>query len=88
MIRGANPAPGAWTKLNGKTVQIFDCAKVAAKAGAKPGEVTEIGGDSFTVACNGGQIAVKRVKPADGPKQKASDFVASSGLKAGTVLGS
>jgi methionyl-tRNA formyltransferase len=88
LIRGANPAPGAWTKLNGKTVQIFDCAKVAAKPGAKPGEVTEITADGFTVACNGGQIAVKRVKPADGPKQKASDFVASSGLKAGTVLGS
>ena len=53
----------------------------------KPGTVTEITADAIVVACNGGQIAVKRVKPADGPKQKAADFVASSGLKAGTLLG-
>jgi methionyl-tRNA formyltransferase len=87
LIRGANPAPGAWTKFNGKALQIFDSAKVAAKGGAKPGTVTEITADAIVVACNGGQIAVKRVKPADGPKQKAADFVASSGIKVGTTLG-
>ena len=25
LIRGCNPAPGAWTTLNGKKLQIFDC---------------------------------------------------------------
>ena len=86
LIRGANPAPGAWTKFNGKALQIFDSAKLPAKGGARPGTVTEITAEGFVVACNGGQIAVKRVKPADGPKQKAADFVASSGLKAGTTV--
>lgn len=87
LIRGANPAPGAWTKFNGKVLQIFDAAKAPAKPGAKPGEVTEITADGFTVACSDGQIAVKRVKAADAPKQKAAEFVAASGLKAGTKLG-
>ena len=26
LIRGANPQPGAWTRFNGKTLQIFDCS--------------------------------------------------------------
>ena len=29
LIRGCNPAPGAWTTLNGKKVQIFDARKHA-----------------------------------------------------------
>ena len=28
LIRGCNPAPGAWTTLNGKKLQIFDARKV------------------------------------------------------------
>ena len=27
LIRGCNPAPGAWTTFNGKKLQIFDCAQ-------------------------------------------------------------
>src|SRR5262249_21737617 len=27
LIRGCNPAPGAWTTLNGKKLQLFDCRK-------------------------------------------------------------
>ena len=28
LIRGCNPAPGAWTTLNGKKLQIFDAKKI------------------------------------------------------------
>ena len=27
LIRGCNPAPGAWTTLNGKKLQLFDAAR-------------------------------------------------------------
>ena len=29
LIRGCNPAPGAWTTLNGEKLQIFDCAQAS-----------------------------------------------------------
>lgn len=85
LIRGANPQPGAWTTLDGKTLQIFDAAKIASAAGT-PGEVTEIGSDGFKVAAKGGQILVKRVKPEGGGKVAAAEF-AQSGLTTGARLG-
>ena len=88
MIRGANPQPGAWTRLNGKVLQLFDSQLAPATADAAPGEVTEVGGDSFTVAAGDGQIVVKRVKPEDGKKVGAGEFIPSVNLQSGNRLGS
>ncbi len=87
LIRGSNPQPGAWTKFEGKVLQIYDSRKLPAREGAKPGEVTEVTADGFAVACGGGQIQVLRVKPADGAKQKAGEWAAAAGLKPGAMLG-
>lgn len=86
LIRGANPQPGAWTKHDGKTLQIFDVAKAEGGGGA-PGEVIAIGDDGITVAAGGGAINVQRVRPDGDKKLKSADFVASSGLTVGTKFG-
>ena len=86
LIRGTNPQPGAWTVHDGKELKIFDCAKVADVTG-QPGEVTDISGDGFTVATNGGGIQVQRVRPADNKKIPAAEYAGLSGLAAGDVLG-
>ena len=86
LIRGTNPQPGAWTLHNGATLQIFDSAKVSGTAGA-PGEITGISNDGFTVAAQGGQILIKRVRPQGDKKMTASDFAAKSGLSVGAKLG-
>lgn len=86
LIRGTNPQPGAWTVRDGKELKIFDCAKVAGVTG-QPGEVTDISGDGFTVATNGGGIQVQRVRPADNKKIPAAEYAGLSGLAAGDVLG-
>ena len=88
MIRGANPQPGAWTRHGGKVLQIFDAQKAPAAPGAAPGEITEVAADSFTVAAADGQIVVKRVKPEDGKKVGADNFINNVDLKAGAKLGS
>ena len=85
LIRGTNPQPGAWTVHDGNELKIFDCAKV--DASGEPGEVTDVGADGFTVACAGGGIEVKRVRPHDDKKIAAADFIAKSGLAAGVKLG-
>ena len=91
LIRGCNPAPGAWTTLDGKTLQIFDIEPLPARdpkgIGGKLGEVVEASADGFTVVCADGRIKVLRVKPADGPKVGAGEFAAAIKLAVGTRLG-
>jgi methionyl-tRNA formyltransferase len=91
LIRSCNPAPGAWTTLNGKKVQIFDAKKHSVRTfGAvkgKPGEVTTITATSFFVTAQGGQIEVIKAKHEEGKKVAAAELAQAFNVAAGTVLG-
>jgi methionyl-tRNA formyltransferase len=91
LIRGCNPAPGAWTTLSGTKLQIFDCRKHPVRTfGAvrgKIGEVVEVTDKSFQVTSQGGRIEVLRAKLGDGKKVPAGDLLASGSIKAGQFLG-
>ena len=88
LIRGCNPAPGAWATLNGAKVQIFDSKPVPARdpkgIGGKMGEVVEVDAEGVSVACADGRIKILRLKPADGPKAAAGEFAAKTKLATGT----
>ncbi|HWM30685.1 MAG TPA: methionyl-tRNA formyltransferase [Methyloceanibacter sp.] len=90
LIRGCNPAPGAWTMLDGKKLQVFDAQPLPARdpkgIGGKLGEVVAVDSDSFTVVCADGRFKVTRVKPADGPKIGAGEFASTTKLAIGTRL--
>jgi methionyl-tRNA formyltransferase len=91
LIRGCNPAPGAWTTLKGKKLQIFDSRKHLFRTfGAvkgKVGEISEITSGSFFITAQGGRIEVFKAKHEDGKKVSAAELVAQQGLTPGTVLG-
>jgi methionyl-tRNA formyltransferase len=91
-IRGCNPAPGAWTTLQGTELQLFDARKHAVRTfGAvkgKIGEVVEVTDKSFQVTAQGGRIEVLRAKLGDGKKVTAGELLAGGQLKAGAILGS
>jgi len=90
-IRGCNPAPGAWTTLEGKELQLFDARKHLVRTfGAvkgKVGEVVEVTEKSFQVTAQGGRIEVLRAKLGDGKKVAAAELLSSGQIKAGTLLG-
>ena len=86
LIRGTNPAPGAWTTHNDTELSVYDCARVAGDGIA--GRVMEITDDGVTIQSVGGRILVKRVKPKGGEKVSASEWAASSKLAVGDTLGS
>jgi methionyl-tRNA formyltransferase len=92
VIRGCNPAPGAWTTLNGKKLQIFDARKIVFRRFAdvvgKIGEVSGVTESSFKITAQGGQIEVLRARGADGKKVSGGEFARAVGLAAGTILGS
>ena len=85
LIRGANPQPGAWTTFDGNELKIFDSGIV--DASGAPGEVVGVSDDGIVVAADGGGILIKRVRPHDGGKIPASEYIAASGIAAGARLG-
>jgi len=92
LVRGCNPAPGAWTTLEGKELQIFDAKKHPVRTfGAvkgKVGEVVEATEKSFQVTAQGGRIEVLRAKLGDGKKVASAELLAAGQIKPGAILGS
>jgi methionyl-tRNA formyltransferase len=91
LIRGCNPAPGAWTTLNGRKLHLYDARKQVFRRFAdvvgKIGEVSNVTESSFKVTAQGGMIQVLRARGEDGKKVSGGEFARSVGLAAGTVLG-
>jgi methionyl-tRNA formyltransferase len=91
LIRGCNPAPGAWTPFNGKKLQIFDARKAVfrrfADVPGKIGEVTGVSSESFKVTAQGGLIEVLRAKLEDGKKVSGGELAQPGGIPAGSLLG-
>ena len=86
LIRGCNPAPGAWTTFEGAKVAVFDSARVAEARSVQPGEITRIGDDGVQVATADAQVLVKRVRPEGGRKVPAAEWAAAAGLREGARL--
>lgn len=91
LIRGCNPAPGAWTTWGGKKLRIYDARKIpACKLGdvaGKPGEVVAVGDRSVIVAAQGGSIELLKVRLDGADKVAAPQFAADNEIAPGARLG-
>jgi methionyl-tRNA formyltransferase len=85
-IRGCNPQPGAWTTLNGETLQIFDSEKSDAAFG-RVGQISRIDEGGMLVTAGRGAVLVKRVKYAGGKKVTAAEFASENNIEVGAKLG-
>jgi methionyl-tRNA formyltransferase len=88
LIRGCNPAPGAWTTLDGKKLFLFECTKRISRTfsevkGKKIGEVVAQNGSSLVIHGQGGFIEVQRVRWDGGKKITAGE----AELPVGSILG-
>jgi methionyl-tRNA formyltransferase len=88
LIRGCNPAPGAWTTLGARRLYLFDAKKhvartFAAVKGHRSGEVVAATAASITVHAPGGFIELLRCRFDDGKKIAAGE----AGIALGTILG-
>ncbi len=78
LIRGCNPAPGAWTTLDGKKLFLFECTKRIARTfsevkGKKIGQIVALNGGSAVIHAQGGFIEVQRVRRDGGKKVTAAE---------------
>ncbi|MXW86557.1 MAG: methionyl-tRNA formyltransferase [Boseongicola sp. SB0667_bin_21] len=85
LIRGTNPAPGAWTTHSGQELGIFDCARVAGDGVSS--RVTDVSDEGVAVQCVGGRILIKRVRPSGAGKIPAAEWAAGAGISKGDLLG-
>ena len=89
LIRGCNPAPGAWTTIDGQKLFLFESTKRIARTfsevkGKKIGQIVARNGASLVIHGQGGFIEAHRVRR-DGGKKVAA---AEAELPVGTILGS
>jgi methionyl-tRNA formyltransferase len=91
LIRGCDPAPGAWTTLDGAKLQLFDSRKELVRTfGAVKGKIGEILGledGRVVISAQGGRIHAGKAKLGDGKKLAAADLLAGGALKPGQLLG-
>lgn len=88
LIRGCNPAPGAWTTLDGKKLFLFECTKRIARTfsevkGKKIGQIVARDGSNVVIHGQGGFIEVQRVRWDGGKKVTAAE----AELQVGAILG-
>jgi methionyl-tRNA formyltransferase len=90
-IRGSDPAPGAWTTIGGKKLQLFGSRKHLVRTfGAvkgKIGEITEITETAMRVTAQGGQIEVAKVKGEETKKISPAEWAKGANVAVGAILG-
>jgi methionyl-tRNA formyltransferase len=87
LIRGCDPAPGAWTTCNGVILHLFGSRKHLVRTfravKGKIGEVVAVSATSMLITAHGGRIEVTKGKLGNGKKVMPGDL----GIEAGTILG-
>ena len=82
-VRAFDPAPGAWTTLNGGVLKLFSAREVPGIG--DPGHVLAAG-DRLVVAAARGAIAVNEVQPAGKTRLPVEAWVRGRGITAGQRL--
>ena len=84
MVRGFDPAPGAFTYLSdGKLLKIWETRVTGKPAEAAPGTVVAVSKKDFTVACGDGELRILTVQPESKKRMPAAVFLNGRGVKTG-----
>ena len=79
-IRGMNPFPGAWTKIDQKVVKIFECETIDTIEPRKPNTIRLIGSKLY-IHTNDGAIQVKTIKVEGKRKMKTEEWLRGYDIK-------
>lgn len=87
LIRGLNPWPSAYTKLNGKTLKIWE-AKLIPQDVSKGvcGEILEVTKDAIIVQTKKDALAIKELQLEGKKRMETGAFLRGCAVEAGTIL--
>lgn len=87
MIRGLNPWPSAYTRINGKTLKLWKAEVMETSSDAKPGEVIEVTKDKIVVMTGKDALIIHELQ-LEGKKRLSCDaFLRGYPIEKGTILG-
>ena len=92
-IRGLNPWPTAYTKLDGKLLKLWRAEVISAEEAGKSikgfeaGTVITVSKDSFDVLTGDGVLRIKELQLEGKRKMTAEEFLRGFALEVGTQLG-
>lgn len=75
LIRGLNPWPSAYTKMDGKTLKIWDADVDDSENDSAPGTITEVGKDFIRVATGKGSLKILELQLEGKKRMKTRDFL-------------
>jgi methionyl-tRNA formyltransferase len=84
-VRAFNPAPGAWTFLNGETLKIWK--GVAITGNGRAGTVLEANPEGLIVACGNDALQVTELQRAGSRRMSVAAFLTGNPLNPGETLG-
>lgn len=87
LIRGLNPWPSAYTRLEGKTLKIYEADVIEEEGTAEPGTVTAVDKKSFTVQCNPGALRITSLQMEGKKRMETAAFLLGYRISTGMQLG-
>ncbi len=86
LIRGLNPWPSAYTRLNNKTFKIWKAKVVPENTDKKPGTVTKVTKDSMEVQTGEGILSLVEVQLEGKKRMEIDAFLRGCQVEEGTIL--
>jgi methionyl-tRNA formyltransferase len=93
LIRGLQPWPVAYMKMNQKTVRIYEASvceqtEETLEDGTKivPGMIVYVTKKNFTVACGSGALTIRKLQPEGKKPMDCAAFLAGNKLKTGQMI--
>ena len=87
LIRGLNPWPSAFTRLNGKQLKIWDSEVVADTQEAVCGTITEVLKNGIVVKCGEGSLKITELQLEGKKRMMADAFLRGVTVTKGSMLG-
>ena len=87
LVRGMNPWPSAFSKLNGKMLKIWTVKALDEQAGGEPGTVEYVTKDSIVVNTGEGLLEITELQLEGKKRMRVKDFLLGYSIASGDKLG-
>ncbi len=87
LIRGLNPWPSAYTKINGKNLKIWEAKVLYEDYEGECGQIVSVGKNQMIVKTGNGALDIKNLQIEGKKAMDIADFLRGNVIEEGTVLG-
>ncbi len=87
LVRGLNPWPSAFTKINGKMLKVWDCDVVEGNFEGANGEIIQVTKDGIIVKTSENAIKINELQYEGKKRMNTKDFLLGTKIETGIILG-